>query len=404
MAASPRTIVLTEYESTRFPPADLSAEDGTMLWQKYGVERRVVDVAFPSPRTDGYWEIVAGGWAGHIPLRPSLNVLIEPRTPPANLFRLLAYTHRLEHVDFLPGLVASDSVRDVFEQLALLLAEGVMARRRRGLYHAYVPHTEPLPYVRGRIIVRRTRPWQPLLDSHFEEHTADVADNQLIAWTLQRIAHSGICHEPIQSVVRRAYHSLAGISTMPVPAHTFEKLRYSSLNTDYAPLHALCRFFLTNSGPGHQLGAQQMVPFLVDMARLYEEYVARWLQQNLPYPWRVRNQERVEARGNTPLAFTVDIVLYDGAGQPVMVLDTKYKDDVTASDIQQIVTYAQLRRCREAVLVYAQKPRRPLDVEIGDVRIRALTFGLDTDPEAGTMAFLSALGLPKADVFPSDLL
>lgn len=402
MAVPPRTIILQEYHVTCFPPADLSVEDGTALWQVYGIERGVVDVTFPSPRTNGTWQITAGGWAGHIPLTPSLDILIEPRMSPASLFRLLAYTYGLDNIDFLAGLVPSDSVRDVFEQLALLLAKAVLARQRRGLYRSYAPRTETLPYVRGRIIVRPERAGQPQLVSHYEEHTADVAANQLLAWTLRRIAHSRLCREPAQNVVRRAYHGLARISAIPVPDDALEHLHYSAHNKDYAPLHALCRFFLTNSGPGHHTGARQMVPFLVDMARLHEQYVARSLQRNLASPWRLRVQERVEARGHTPLAFTVDMVIYRGDGRPIMVLDTKYKDDVAASDIQQIVTYAQLLHCREAVLVYPQTPRRSLDVQIGDVHVRALPFGLDPVGDAEGVAFLQALGFPTADTIPAD--
>lgn len=399
MLALPRSIYLTEYEATQLSPGELSFEAGTLLWQKYGVERHVVDVAFPSPRTGGQWELTPAGWAGHIPLTPSLDVLLQPRTPSANLFRLLAYAYRLDEIDFLAGLVASDSVRDVFEQLALLLARAVMAQRRRGLYHAYVPRTEALPYVRGRVVMRPQRSWQPQFDSHFEEHTADVAENQLIAWTLRCIAHSGLCREPVRSVVRRAYHGLAGVSAIPPGATPPAQWQYNPLNRDYAPLHALCRFFLSNSGPGHQLGDRQMLPFLVNMARLYEQVVARWLQQHLPKPWRLNVQERVEAGGKTPLAFTLDMVVYDDTGRAALVLDTKYKPDVTAADIQQVVTYAQLRHCREAVLVYAQEPRRPLDVQVGDIHVRALTFDLEEELEAECSAFIAALGLRTADTF-----
>jgi len=35
-------------------------------------------------------------------------------------------------------------------------------------------------------------------------------------------------------------------------------------------LHALCRFFLENSGPAHSSGGHTCFPFLVDMAQLFE--------------------------------------------------------------------------------------------------------------------------------------
>jgi 5-methylcytosine-specific restriction enzyme subunit McrC len=97
-------------------------------------------------------------------------------------------------------------------------------------------------------------------------------------------------------------------------------------------------------------------------------------------------------------------VLYDQAGAAVLVLDTKYRAEVTAADVQQIVTYAQLRGCRDAVLVYPETPRRPLDVHAGDIRVRTLTFALDSDLHAAGSAFLAALDLTPAATFSPDKL
>jgi 5-methylcytosine-specific restriction enzyme subunit McrC len=404
MVVPPQLITLREYAPVRLAPDAFAEEAGALLWQRYGIERRVVDVAFPSPRTGGQWELNALGWVGHIPLTPSVHLRLEPRTPLANLFRLLAYAYRLDQIDFLPGLVACDSLPDFYEQLAHYLARAVLARRRRGLYHAYVRREEALPVVRGRIRPRPHQPPQPQLDCEFDEHTADVPENQLLAYTLHAIARSGLCGEAAQRAVRQAYHSLAGVSAAPVAAHALTNWHYHPLNQDYAPLHALCHFFLTHTGPGHGHGDQQMVPFLVDMARLFEQVVARWLQEHLPAPWLLRAQERVEAPGQTPLAFTLDMVLYDQAGAAVLVLDTKYRAEVTAADVQQIVTYAQLRGCRDAVLVYPETPRRPLDVHAGDIRVRTLTFALDSDLHAAGSAFLAALDLTPAATFSPDKL
>lgn len=394
MVAPPEPVALVEYEPTRLPAQAISPEAGALLWQQYGVERRVLDVAFPSPRTAGQWELVSLGWVGHVPLTPALQLHLQPRTPIGNLFRMLVMVYGLQEPDFLPGLVQSNSLRDVYELLAGYLATGVLARRRRGLYHAYVPREEALPYVRGRIRVEGRKPAQPRLDCTYEERTADVAENQLLAWTLRRIATSGLCREQVQATVRRAYHGLAGVTPVVRDASAGAGWRYHRLNADYAPLHALCRFFLTHTGPGHDVGDQKMAPFLVHMPRLYEQFVAHWLQQRLPAPWQLRIQQQVTAgEPEAALDFTLDMVLVDGSGQPRAVLDTKYKTEVAAADIHQIVTYAELCRCREAILVYPQPPRQPLDVPIGDVRVRTLTFGLAADLEAEGRAFLAALNV-----------
>ena len=60
---------------------------------------------------------------------------------------------------------------------------------------------------------------------------------------------SGICTERTLPRVRMAYHALRGSVTV--------------------------------RGPTHEPGGKLMLPFLVDMARLFELFVAEWLQQHL---------------------------------------------------------------------------------------------------------------------------
>src|SRR4051794_21290471 len=96
---------------------------------------------------------------------------------------------------------------------------------------------------------------------------------------------------------------------------------YTRLNQDYAPLHALCAFFLDQSGPGHTVGDHTMIPFLVDMARLFEQFVAAWLERRLAATHRIASQ--VHTPVSSDLHFTIDLVI--SAGRQRWVVDTKYK-------------------------------------------------------------------------------
>jgi 5-methylcytosine-specific restriction enzyme subunit McrC len=131
------------------------------------------------------------------------------------------------------------------------------------------------------------------------------------------------------------------------------------------------------------------------MAKLYESFVAEWLYINLPPPFTVRSQHRVICGAGSP-AFVIDLVLYDErTNLPLFVLDTKYKAPGRAAkeDIYQVVTYAKLMNCREAILIYPIGLEWPLDIEIGDVRVRSVEFAIDADLENAGTTFLSMLAL-----------
>lgn len=389
------TFELLEYEPYLIPQAELSTAVGEQLWQAYGDK---LAVEFPSPKTNHAWRLMSLGWVGHIPLPGSYQISIKPKIELRNLWRMWAYAYNLRSFHWLDGLVELESLAEFFDELARVLALKVLHRGRQGFYRTYLAQTERLPFVRGQLQWRQNwqQPDAATLLCRYDVHTADIPDNQILATTLSQIAQSRRCREPVQTAVSQAYRLLQSITT----PHHFQPQdcigrSYTRLNDDYRPLHALCRFFLEHTGPRLERGDYQMMPFLVNMARLYELFVAEWLKAHLPPPWFVKAQERVTLGPQSELQFDVDLVLYDGNGRAHTVLDTKYKTPAKPAndDVSQIVTYAKAAGCREAVLIYPMALERPLNVMIGDVHLRSLAFALDSDLEQAGERFLTNLAL-----------
>jgi 5-methylcytosine-specific restriction enzyme subunit McrC len=195
--------------------------------------------------------------------------------------------------------------------------------------------------------------------------------------------------------VRRAYRTLRGaVSVLPFSSQDCLGRVYNRLNQDYHPLHALCRFFLEHTGPSHEAGDRTVLPFLVNMARLYEMFVAHWLEANLPADLRLKKQEWVRVGENDELNYQIDLVLCDAAtGRTLCVLDTKYKanEGPAQTDVNQAVTYAEIKDCTEAVLIYPVPLAPPLNVQMGRIRVQSLTFSLEGDLEQAGQAFLRDL-------------
>ncbi len=385
MNAPPTQIVeLTEYATKSFPREDIPDSVAEALWRNHSAK---VAVEFPSPKTAYKWELTAQGWVGYIPLSPELRLWLRPKVELSNLFHMLEYAYHLKSFIFLEGLFECQSLQEFYERLANVLAKRILNRGRQGFYRTYVPRTERLPYLRGRLeipsLVRA--PWDANMQCHYHEHTADVEENQILAWTLFTIARSGMCSERAMPAISRAHRALQGFVTLvPQGPEACTGRLYHRLNDDYRPLHALCRFFLEHSGPHHETGDRTMVPFLVDMARLFELFVAEWLAAHLPEGLELKPQESVAiGDGDTP-GFVIDLVLYDTAsGTARCVMDTKYKTPTAPSteDIAQIVAYAEARGCQDVILIYPTELPRPLDATVGSIRIRSLAYSVDTDIE-----------------------
>lgn len=394
MDKKPEIIELKEYISKCFDRNHIPDKTGELLWHIY---KNQVSVDFPSPKTDGMWQLTSQGWVGYIPLSKDLHIALHPKVDLSNLFGMIAYAYRLKSLKFLDDLMSCQSLEKFYEELAKVLALRVLDRGRKGFYRAYLHETERLPYIRGRLDINKIirEPWEVKLKCHYEEHTPDVEENQILAWTLSRIARSGMCTERVLPTVRCAYRSLQGFTSLIPhrPKDCIGRL-YNRLNEDYHPMHAICRFFLEHSGPTHEIGDKTMLPFLVNMERLYELFVSEWLKVHLPEDFRLKYQDKVAIGQEGMLYFDIDLVLYDTLTDEVRyVLDTKYKapDKPSTDDLAQVVAYAEAKDCKEAILIYPIALEKSLDEKIGDIRVRSLTFSLDDDLEKAGKEFLKSL-------------
>ena len=230
----------------------------------------------------------------------------------------------------------------------------------------------------------------------YEEHTGDLDDNRILAWTLYILPRLGLQREEARRQVRQALRAVAGVvETRRMEWRDCIHRFYHRLNEDYRPLHGLCRFFLEHCGPGIDIGEHNFLPFVVNMPNLFQSFVAKWLQANLPSNVRIDTQYRAELDYSGSLAFKIDIVLTDVTTSRVLaVLDTKYKRKLESeeADIEQIVAYAVRMQTQNAFLVYPSTTTRSVSLNVGDIHVRSVIFDIGTNLDEAGSLFLDRLG------------
>lgn len=388
-----KIIELIEYKPSHIPRNDIPLSLVEVLRKKH---KERVKIDLKDTQCGDMWQLTSQGWVGYIPLTPEFTIKLEPKVKIKNLFGMLEYDYNLQSFHFLNGLIDCDTLEEFYDRLAAILARRILDRCRQGLYRAYLPKTDRLAYIRGRLNVQQAiqKPWNVKLPCHYEEHTGDIEDNQILAWTLRCISRTGLCRESTRTLVRQCDRALQGFVTLkPFKPQDCVGRKYHRLNQDYQTLHALCRFFLAHTGPSHETGNNTMLPFLVDMAQLYELFVAEWLKENVPKCFSVKLQYPVIIDENRD-PFRIDIILCDAAtGETRYILDTKYKisDGVASDDLHQMRSYAAAIKCSQAVLIYPKHLKKVLDTKNNDIRVRSLTFSLDDDLQQAGESFLQNL-------------
>lgn len=394
MIIKSKPIQLIEYKKHQEPSHRISIKDGEKVWNEFGNQ---ISVEEPSFKNFHKWELTSQGYVGFIPISEDLNISILPKTPIKNLFGMWEYAYRLKSIKFLGDLFEAETLQEFYSQLANILAKRIIDRSRKGYHRAYLPKTEELSFLKGKLDLRHmiSTPWIVQPRCTFQEHTADIDDNKILAWTLYAILRSGFCADRVLPSIRNAYRNIAHIVALsPYQANDCVGRTYNRLNIDYQPLHALSRFFLENSGPSFELGDQKMMPFLVNMAQLFQLFVAEWLKIHLPKAYGLKPQESVDIGETGSISVQIDLVLYQKkTGQPICVLDTKYKTPDTPSqdDIAQVNLYADVIGCFQAILIYPEEISQPMDQVVGGIRIRTATFNIGGDIEEGGKKFLAEI-------------
>ena len=377
---SQRVIEMVEEVAKEIPADRFSEDEGLLLHRLYGKQ---IGVEFPGPLTGGHFRLRSRGFVGQFPLGREVQLRIRPKVPVGNLLAMLEHAYGLERFDG-EGTVRVETIPQVFEFLASILARRTLARVQGGLFREYAEREEEIPWVKGRLLPPLPRRRGPgALRCRFQEQTADLVDNRILAWTLSRLRRFPFSRAEVRGEVGRASRLLAKRVTLsPVSPEDCEGRNYHRLNHDYRLLHGLCRFFLEQGGPALGEGRGELIPFSLHMPTLFEKFVAEWLGVRLRGDWEVRIQHRVPLEGSPRLAFKVDLALEErGTGRIAAVLDTKYKRDFGPEerDIQQVVAYAVRMETETAFLVYPTPDKEVQSLRVGPVHVHFLGFDLGGD-------------------------
>lgn len=387
-------IELPEYETIEYNKDEIPEPIGKHIFDKYSNQ---VDIEFPTYKSGNKWRLTNKGWAGYIPLSESQGVYLKPKVNIKDIFRMWEYAYNLRSFKFLDGQMECDTLEGFYERLASLLADLVIERGRKGYYKAYKDENSELSYVRGRIdisnMVRKS--WQPKIPCNYQELSLDIFENQLITWTLYNILRMGVCGEKVLLKIRTAYRNIQSVTSLkPFYPKDCNNNIYNRLNEDYRMIHMLCKFFLEHSGPSINAGQTVMLPFIVNMPKLYEMFVAEWLKENLPTSIKMKTQESIRIGKYEELSFKIDIVLYDAnTMNPIAVLDTKYKnpDIPSQTDINQIATYALSINVKKAILVYPAHLNRQFTWNTQGITVQSQIFDISKDVNTSGQTFINLL-------------
>ena len=340
----------------------------------------------------GQWRVTANHYVGSINVA-GLQVLVRPKIPLRNLFLLLEVGLRPQ--DWHDEAVRFETTGDLLPSLVSFFARTTETTLARGLYHSYREQRDRLVALRGRVDIARqlAQPGVVIPTAcRFTEFTADLIENSYLKAAVSRSLRVA----GVQPVDRRRLMqhlvTLEDVSDVPHRPADDERVMFSRLNEHYRPALRLARLVLANLTLQDAIGETQASSFMLDMNKLFEQFVTERLRRALRGRLDVKGQHQDRLDEERTVAIKPDLVFRSG-GSPRFVADIKYKltDEAAGgrnADYYQLLAYTTALDLPEGVLIYCLDANRPDDADGNGSPVRS-SGSLEPTAPAGTAAVSS---------------
>lgn len=308
---------------------------------------------------------------------------------------------RIERLVFLMGYATSptfwrnhsvnlDSENDLPEALAQTFIRLAQKALEQGLLQGYRTIDDSLPVLRGRIrvadqISRRFGTGLPL-EVTYDDYSVDIAENQILLTAVTRLLRAPKLSARTRQGLQRLRLQLAGVTSLR-RGEVLPRWHSSRLNSRYQTALQIAERVLSGDSFEQRLGDLLVSGYVVDMWKIFEDFVSAALREALSGWGSASLQHRMHLDRAQSVALRPDFVWTGHDGRQVVV-DAKYKAEKPAgfpqADLYQMLAYCTVLGLREGHLVYAQGTEPAISHEIvgADLTIHCHTLDLDQRPEA----------------------
>ena len=334
--------------------------------------------------TPGLFDVRPGSTIG-MTTSDLLTVVIQPKLPIERVMFLMSYA--LYPRAFQTDTPNASTAPTLHEAVIPTFVHHVRAAIRPGVLQGYRTREEAMSSVRGRIRISdqaiRRFGIAPPIEVTFDDFTEDIDENRILRAALHRLHRLPIRSPSSRQMLSALEPRLSAVSLVNYESHDLPEFHWTRLTHRYSPAVALAQLILTNTAREAQLGSTRARGFLVDMNRVFEDFVVVALREALGSNARHFRQ----GDGRLRLDFDRRVTLKPDISwwrqnQCVFVGDVKYKkirvDGVLHPDLYQLLAYTVATDLSEGLLIYAAGEDEDIVHSVGhtDKRLRVTTLDL----------------------------
>ena len=254
--------------------------------------------------------------------------------------------------------IVTEEFDNTAELMAAILEKGIAIQLKRGLGKEYIPQTEALSSLRGKIDIAESIKTQGMLRKKlictYDEFSVNSTMNRIIKSTAELLLKSDIAKSR-KKELRKLMVFFADVTSIDLYSVNWN-LPYNRNNQTYRMLISICYLVVKGLIQTNTDGTTKLMDFLDEqrMCRLYEKFILEYYKKHYPeltvsasqIPWSLD-----DGVGTMLPVMQSDIHLQ--RGNTVLIIDAKYYSHTTqvqfdkhtlhSNNLYQIFTYVKNR-------------------------------------------------------------
>ena len=276
--------------------------------------------------------------------------------PIQNVYYMLSYAFQVLNEQGYKN-IATEQFYNTAELMAAILEKGIAVQLKRGLGKEYIPQTEALSSLRGKIDIAESIKTQSILRKQlictYDEFSVNSTMNRIIKSTVELLLRSNISKQRKKNL-RKLMVYFGEVDFVDLHSVNWN-VQYNRNNQTYRMLISICYLVVKGLLQTQSDGSTKLMVFLDEqrMCRLYEKFILEYYRKEYKnkitanasqIPWQLDNEE------NSMLpVMQSDIMLQ--RGDRILIIDAKYYEHSTqvqfdkhtlhSGNLYQIFTYVK---------------------------------------------------------------
>lgn len=276
--------------------------------------------------------------------------------PIQNVYYMLSYAFQVLNEQGYKN-IATEQFHNTAELMAAILEKGIAIQLKRGLGKEYIPQTEALSSLRGKIDIAESIKTQSTLRKQlictYDEFSVNSIMNRIIKSTVEILLRSNISKQRKKNL-RKLMLYFSEVDFIDLYTVNWN-VQYNRNNQTYRMLISICYLVVKGLLQTQSDGSTKLMDFLDEqrMCRLYEKFILEYYRREFKnqitanasqIPWQLDNDE------NSMLpVMQSDIMLQ--RDDRVLIIDAKYyehsmqvqfnKHTLHSANLYQIFTYVK---------------------------------------------------------------